>query len=519
MTSKTCLNLIAIWAFVFAIACNSSKNIQESKTNETVKKKAIKQVKEFEGKIIYELIYKDRTGRMTVEQVKAVIGNQQIYTVKGKKYKNEKNGLLNMVQYYLGQDTLYSQIAGQLHCTDTNSNPETLVDFKIEEKVDTIAGIICDLLSITLTEGGTIKYYFNRDYHVNPNHYEKHEYGFWKFCTEKTNSLPIKQIHDTKVAYVELTAKEIKKISIDDAEFELPNLPRVIIPAPSQQSSSNEKAMIKTDTIPFELTKGNNIKFKTILNKTDTLDLFFDTGGTEIVMLHSSIKEKTTLLKDKNSSYKEENYVPLEELNTLSIGSMTWDSLTIYPVSIGPKEMDGHFGWNLFKNKIVELDYDKNLMIIHHSPPIISKDYTKVDLEYINTLFCIQGDLEVDGKTYTNRYLFDTGFQRAIVLDKDLRAEEKFPTDLPVLKESKLKNSVGTVFVNKVVNTNKVCFANACAKNVPAQLIVTPNPARFKTHILGNELLKRFNTIFDFPNKVVYLKPNQLMSLPYADAS
>lgn len=276
---------------------------------------------------------------------------------------------------------------------------------------------------------------------------------------------------------------------------------------------------ITHDTIPFEVTEGNNIKFKTILNGKDTIDLFFDTGGTELVLLKDAIENQTTLLQNESADFVLENYTPLTQSNRLEIGTMTFDSLTVYPFPVGPEDMAGHFGWDLFENKIVELDYDNKLMMVHSNSIPIPNGYSKLNIEYTHTLFCVQGSTVVDGKSFTNRYLFDTGFQRAIVLDKDLRAKENFPTDLEVIKESKLRNSEGTLFVNQVVIADQFCFGDICADKIPTQLFNTPNPARFETHILGNEILKRFNTIFDFQNGVIYLKPNSLIGLPYSDAS
>lgn len=289
--------------------------------------------------------------------------------------------------------------------------------------------------------------------------------------------------------------------------------------SPTQQLSHKKSPTIDRDTLSFEITAANNIIFKTLLNGVDTLDLFFDTGGTGVVLKHSSIKDKTSLLNGKNENYKGENYVPLEELNTIALGNLSWDSITIYPVSLQPADTDGNFGWDLFEDKVVELDYDNNQMIVHSSFGKVPKDYSQLEIEYINTLFCIKGDMVVEGQTYANRYLFDTGFQRAVIMDKDLRKENNFPENLPVLKESTVRNSEGKAFVNKVVLTDKICFDKACAPQIPVQLLSTPNPARFETHILGNELLKRFNTILDFQNHVVYLKANQLISEPYIDAS
>ncbi|MEM6347536.1 MAG: hypothetical protein AAF927_26855 [Bacteroidota bacterium] len=290
----------------------------------------------------------------------------------------------------------------------------------------------------------------------------------------------------------------------------------------SQESADNfEKELSNhtSDTLAFEITSGNNILFKAILDKTDTLDLYFDTGGTELVLKHSAIKDKTSLLDGKNENYQEENYVPLEGLYSLALNKLIWEDLTIYPSAVGPQEADGHFGWNLFKDKIVELDYDKQIMIVHTTFSDALESYAKMKIEYINTLFCIRGSIKIGGVEYANRYLFDSGFQRAVILDKDLRQKSNFPDTLPVIKESRLRNAAGTEFVNRVVEIDKLCFENHCLTQVPVQLLSTPNPARFETHILGNELLKRFNTVLDFQNGYVYLKPNSLMNLAYKDAS
>ncbi len=275
---------------------------------------------------------------------------------------------------------------------------------------------------------------------------------------------------------------------------------------------------ILLDSIPFTMTEGNNIMFSCLLDEKDSIQLFFDTGGTELVLLHDAIKNETSLLQNRNKGYQEIDFEPLEETSSLRIGNLVWDSLNIYPARVGPKEMAGHFGWDLFKGKIIELNYDEKVMVVHPGVENITEGFQKIPIEYTNTLFCIDATLSVSDQLFQNRYLFDSGFQRAIVLDKELRKKDGFPNNLTVLKESTLRNSRGDVFINKVVNTDQICFGELCADNVPAQLIVTPNPARFETNILGNELLKRFNTILDFKNHHVYLKANSLMSQSYTDA-
>ena len=275
----------------------------------------------------------------------------------------------------------------------------------------------------------------------------------------------------------------------------------------------------KSVKIPFTISTANNIIFHAVLNDKDTLKLFFDTGGTSIVLKKSAITERTSLLTDSNPDSAGFIYNPYDEINSLTIGELRWEGLAVFPARLGPEEADGHFGWNLFENKVVEIDYENQFIAVSDDLLNSTEGFAKLKIEYTHTLFCIDATISVKGNDYRARYLFDTGFQRAIILDKDLRKKNKFPQDLPVIKESKLKNGAGVEFVNYVVNVDEIKLGTSTAKNVPVQLLSTPNPARFKTHILGGELLKRFNTILDFRHNFVYLKPNSLLGLPYADAS
>jgi hypothetical protein len=134
-------------------------------------------------------------------------------------------------------------------------------------------------------------------------------------------------------------------------------------------------------------------------------------------------------------------------------------------------------------------------------------------------LFCIEGTLEVQGKKYQNRFLFDNGYQRTIMLDTTLLARQNFPGDLKAIKKTIMQNGQGKEFPVVTVNNEKLILGNSSLLNIPAQKLATANPAGFPVHILGNEVLKRFNTILDFQKNHIYLKPNKLMYLPYTDAS
>lgn len=266
---------------------------------------------------------------------------------------------------------------------------------------------------------------------------------------------------------------------------------RIESPALKDYSAKNEN-----DTIPFTLTDHNNLLFHVVINDKDSLPVIFD-SGTSGLLLDDNVYKK--------------------EYNSLTIGRFHWDSLDVYPVSLSGHGSDGRFGWDLFDGKVVEIDYDRSLFIVHTRLPD-THGYTALPIEYTHDLFCIRGDLAVRGVRYPGRFLYDDGYERTILLDTALVAETGYPRDQPVLKKSVLRDGRGREVPVVVFNNERLDLNAVSLYNIPAQLLAAANPARFKTHILGAEVLKRFNTLLDFQHDVVYLKPNGLMDAAYADA-
>jgi len=286
--------------------------------------------------------------------------------------------------------------------------------------------------------------------------------------------------------------------------------------APAEKPKTPQQTGQRT-VIPFVLSPYNNIIIKTLLNGTDSLNLKYDSGTTGLLLTHKAIREKTTLLNDGKEAVPTQNYVKLSALATLQIEELLWEDLSIYPVQNSGQGTAGRFGWDLFKDKIVCIDYDTNEMIICDQLPDL-QGYTKATLTKTKTVLCIDGKLTVNGKPYPGRFLVDTGYQKSLLLDSLLMAEQAFPKDLPLLKTNQLKNGAGEVFVTEVVELPELTIGGQTLKNIPTQLLNKANPTGFSTHILGNELLKRFNTVIDVNQGHIYFKPNSLINAPYSDA-
>ncbi|NML63809.1 clan AA aspartic protease [Hymenobacter sp. RP-2-7] len=264
------------------------------------------------------------------------------------------------------------------------------------------------------------------------------------------------------------------------------------------------------DTIPFKMNAQNNMYVRAVFNKADTLNLNFDTGTTELVLINSVRQHK---LKSAPTLYS--------TVYDLKIGATTYRT-KVYDAELTAHETDGRFGWDLFKGKVVELDYDKNLLIVHAAlPPSVaeSKRYTKLPLAFEKDLLLITGALKQSGVVNTASFLFDSGYQRTAMLDDELLKQSTFPTDqMPLIKKVVMHGAQGNEIPVLTKNLAVLQLGKFKLKNVPVQQLTGSKLFKNKhLHILGNEVLKRFNTFLDLQAGVVYLKPNHYFRTGYIE--
>lgn len=268
--------------------------------------------------------------------------------------------------------------------------------------------------------------------------------------------------------------------------------------------------IVQADTLQLVINEQNTMYVQTVFNEIDTLNLNFDTGTTELVLTNETIEHK---LKSKVQLY--------DELYPLKIGNTIYKS-KLYDAQLSGHDTDGRFGWDLFKDKIVELNYDQKIMVIHPSIPSYvtnDKSFEKLTIHYFDNVFSVEGTLLQNGQEVKYEFFFDTGYQRTVMLDHDLLKQTKFPTDsMKEIKRVIMKGAQGNEIPVITSNLDGLKLGKYLLKNVPAQMITSRKPMQgHDIHILGNEVLKRFNLFFDFKNELIYLKPNQLFDVDYVE--
>lgn len=281
------------------------------------------------------------------------------------------------------------------------------------------------------------------------------------------------------------------------------------IASPEIKNYSKTKPEIH-DSIPLIINSESTIYVKSVLSKTDTLNLNFDSGTTELVITNNVLKNKVKSDPKLYNTYY-----------NLNIGNSDYKT-KVYPAELTGVGTDGRFGWDLFDGKIVELNYDKNVMVVHSVlPKYVGRDksFTKLNIKYLSSLFLIESTIEQGSTKNTDWFLFDTGYHRTAMLDNDLLKTGNFPTDkMEVIKKVIMHGAAGNEIPVVTSKLQTLKIGKYDLKDVPVQLITGNKPlSGANIHILGNEILKRFNTFLDLQNNVIYLKPNHFYNDDYVE--
>jgi hypothetical protein len=273
-----------------------------------------------------------------------------------------------------------------------------------------------------------------------------------------------------------------------------------------------------TDTIPFTIGKDNGIHFKGKVNNSDSLDFFFDTGAGISVIKSSLIGKKVDLRIDgsqENGSTDGKAIVSKSSKNKISIGNLVWNDVPLLSIDYKNETLDLVWSWLAFEDKIVEIDYDKNVLIIHQDLPQLNSEYSKLHIDFLDRgVPHISCKIIVDGKESNAWFTFDSGSNGELLVGQKFAKTNLLYNSLKVVGQSTSVGSSGNKIINDRVIVPKLKIGDYEMYQIPMSIKQKdPEGVRHNENI-GNNILKRFNTIIDFKNKFIYLKPNKLFYSP-----
>ena len=276
---------------------------------------------------------------------------------------------------------------------------------------------------------------------------------------------------------------------------------------------------LKIHTIPFKLTEYNNLSVEAILNKTETVNLMFHTAATAVDMKAEATKKLTTLkFTDKKDGVKSwgggSNSSRYSVNNSIQIGDLTGEKVTIWEDINSGQHTDGKFGIDLFKGRIIEIDFDQSVLRLHSSLPKKVKQYDKAKLTVDDEMLLLEADCTINGSRYTNKFLIHSGYAGAILFDDKFASDNKLSEQLQIVGEKTLKDSFGNEVKTKQAILPLLKIQNNSLTNVPVGFFEGAIGRR-KMSILGGDILKRFNWVIDAKRDYIYFRSNRFAASAY----
>jgi len=276
---------------------------------------------------------------------------------------------------------------------------------------------------------------------------------------------------------------------------------------------------------PFEV-QANRIIFPMKVGDSSDLKILLDTGLTfdGVYLFHEKWIGELGLADGVERSVAgagadDPTSTVMKEGRTLSAGGLTFQEQRVY-VSRSPRTQkfprDGVAGWTLFGNFVVEIDHD-NMTIALHDPASFEPDpsWEAIEIElrkripWIEVGVSVSGEEEVPASVY-----IDLAAGDALLLL--VRPEMKF--EMPAGTE---RRYIGTGLSGDIHGEFGRVASVRIGKHRLKDVVTAFPPAEVRSKqagadgIVGSDLLRRFNVIFDYERLRMYLKPNRSFETPF----
>jgi hypothetical protein len=273
-------------------------------------------------------------------------------------------------------------------------------------------------------------------------------------------------------------------------------------------------------TVPFViLTGGIIIVHATLDDYKDTLNFVLDTGSGGISLdsttcaylnLPKKMSDRTVRgiagMKTVEFTYDHSLHLPGLTVEHLDFHINDYDILT----SAYGLRIDGIMGYSFLRRYIVSINYD-TLSFDVYTPGTYKYPRAGYLLRPQFTTLPMQSATIRDNTTINDKFYLDTGAGLCMLLNEDLvqdssllrKKRKKYPTEAEGLGGKKAMD----LTVIKEVRIGPYRFRNVPIYIFDDEYNITSYPVL--GGLIGNDILRRFNVVINYPEQQIYIKPNR----------
>ncbi|MCZ2458338.1 MAG: aspartyl protease family protein [Chitinophagales bacterium] len=278
--------------------------------------------------------------------------------------------------------------------------------------------------------------------------------------------------------------------------------------------------------IPFEQLIGGVIMMKAQLdNFPDTLNFILDTGSSGISL--DSTTAEYLQLKPEPTDRTIRGVAGIKKVSflfnhTLHINGLTTTNLDFHVndyeilTQVYGVRVDGIIGYSLLNRYIVKVNYDSSRIDFYSSGTFRYPKGGYLFKPMLNTLPVTNLRLK-DARTASTRFLFDIGAGLCLMLNRDFVEDSALIGKKRKFFKKQAEGLGGKLDLDLTV-IKELKIGPYHFRRVPVLIFdddfnVTSYP--FLGGLIGNDVLRRFNLILNYPKRDIYLKPNSHINEPF----
>ena len=255
------------------------------------------------------------------------------------------------------------------------------------------------------------------------------------------------------------------------------------------------------------------------VNGSKTLNLIFDTGAESCVIFPSAKAKGVALTLDGTVLNAASGGVTLRQVsrdNRLEISDARWNHEPFIFVEKQADQADGIIGYTVFENRIVELDYDRMLMIVHDSLPSHSDDFSKIDMPFSGSLPSVEVVLAKGETSCRGPFILDTAGTACMLVNQAFAANHELHSTFKKIGTGASRGLGSESIYSNQLMLPTLTIAGHSLREVPIHVELPSDWNKAPPGgVVCMDVLERFNTILDFPANKAYFKPNSRFAEPF----
>jgi hypothetical protein len=280
-------------------------------------------------------------------------------------------------------------------------------------------------------------------------------------------------------------------------------------------------------TLPFRMVS-NLIILPVQINDSDTLQFIFDTGlensticeleADEVLELKQAREVLVREIGHNNPAHAIQSRGNSLKIGDISIEDQEYLILTRNVLQLSSKmgtKIHGLINMQAFQEYMIEIDYERKLLTIYE-PGYFNEHknldgYASLQMEINNTTPCIHTTIFTkDGASRPVKLMLDTGAGYALSLNTGSLQGFTIPETsrdcfIGYSIDGNIEGKIGRI---KGMDIGPYNLPDLLVSFPDSQAVSSEGTIQVQNGIIGSELLRRFNLIFDYPDKKIHIIAN-----------